>query len=55
MGLSMMIPGLVAGYVQEALGYQNFFWMVMVCCLVTVFVTFFVYHKVDPNYGKNKQ
>ncbi|MCF0164750.1 MAG: MFS transporter, partial [Bacteroidales bacterium] len=28
MALSMMIPGMFAGYLQEALGYVNFFWMV---------------------------
>ena len=50
MALSMMIPGLVAGYVQEILGYTSFFIFVMVCCLVTVLVTFMV--KVDPEYGK---
>jgi PAT family beta-lactamase induction signal transducer AmpG len=52
MGLSMMIPGLVAGFIQETLGYKNFFWMVMVCCLVTLVVTLFAYRKVDPEYGK---
>ena len=50
MALSMMLPGLVAGHLQESLGYTGFFWMVMVCCLATVFVTFFA--KVDPSYGK---
>ena len=50
MALSMMLPGLVAGHLQEALGYTGFFWMVMICCLATVFVTFFA--KVDPSYGK---
>ena len=50
MALSMMLPGLVAGHLQEALGYTGFFWMVMVCCLATVFVTLFA--KVDPAYGK---
>ena len=52
MALSMMIPGLVAGYVQEILGYTSFFIFVMVCCLVTVLVTFLV--KVDPEYGKKQ-
>lgn len=52
MGLSMMIPGLFAGYIQEALGYKDFFWMVIACCIATIAVTFFAYHKVDPNYGK---
>lgn len=50
MALSMMLPGMVAGYLYESLGYTNFFIMVMVCCLVTVAVTFLV--KVDPEYGK---
>lgn len=42
MALSMMLPGLVAGYLQEALGYVGFFVIVMICCLATFFVTFFV-------------
>lgn len=50
MALSMMLPGMVAGYIQEALGYTMFFGFVMVCCLVTVLVTFLL--KVDPEYGK---
>lgn len=50
MALSMMIPGMVAGYLQECLGYRLFFWMVMVCCLATVAVTFLI--RVDPDYGK---
>jgi len=41
MALSMMIPGLFAGWMQEALGYVGFFIVVMICCLATVFVTFF--------------
>ncbi len=50
MALSMMLPGMVAGYVQEWLGYTNFFIFVMLCCLVTVAVTASL--KVDPEYGK---
>ena len=50
MALSMMIPGMVAGYMQEALGYTRFFGFVMLCCLVTVVVTFLL--KVEPEYGK---
>ncbi len=52
MALSMMLPGLVAGYVQEWLGYTSFFVFIMICCLVTVAVTFLV--KVDPEYGKKQ-
>ena len=50
MALSMMIPGMVAGYIQESVGYTSFFIFVMVCCLVTVLVTMSV--KVNPEYGK---
>ena len=53
MALSMMLPGLVAGYIQEAVGYMSFFGFVMVCCLVTVAVTFMI--KVDPEYGKKNK
>lgn len=50
MALSMMLPGMVAGYVQEAIGYTSYFIFIMACCLVTAFVTFLL--KVDPEYGK---
>ena len=50
MALSMMLPGLVAGHLQESLGYVGFFVMVMFCCLATVVVTLFA--KVDGTYGK---
>ena len=55
MALSMMLPGFVAGYIQEAIGYVNFFWMVMACCFATLIVTYFVNRKVDPNYGKKDE
>ena len=52
MALSMMVPGMFAGYLQEWLGYRGFFWMVIVCCLATVAVTLAAYRKIDPEYGK---
>ncbi len=52
MALSMMIPGMFAGYIQESLGYVNFFWMVMVCCFATIFVTILARRNVDPDYGR---
>ena len=52
MALSMMLPGFVAGYIQEAIGYVNFFWMVMACCFATLLVTYFVDRTIDPDYGK---
>lgn len=52
MALSMILPGLVAGYIQEAIGYQNFFWMVISCSVATFFVTFLARRITDPAYGK---
>ena len=52
MALSMMIPGMFAGYIQEAIGYINFFWMVIICCVATVIVTIFADRRIDPEYGK---
>lgn len=55
MALSMMLPGFVAGYIQEAIGYVNFFWMVIACCSITLVITLFAYRKIDPEYGIKKQ
>lgn len=53
MALSMMIPGMFAGYLQEWLGYEHFFWLVIACCIATVIVTLII--KVDPEYGIKKE
>ena len=42
MALSMILPGAVAGYLQQSLGYVGFFILVMLCCFVTVFVSLLV-------------
>lgn len=52
MALSMMIPGLFAGALQEAVGYRLFFIIVMACCVVTVAVAGML--KIDPEFGKKK-
>lgn len=38
MALGMMLPGMVAGYLQEAVGYLNFFIVAMVLCALTFVV-----------------
>ena len=53
MALSMILPGFVAGYIEEAIGYVRFFWMVMLCCLATLAVTYAVDKRIDPEYGKS--
>lgn len=47
MAMSMMLPGMVAGYLQQALGYTGFFIMVMICCLATFFVTSLVWRRLQ--------
>ena len=42
MALGMMLPGLVAGYLQESVGYLNFFIIVTVLCLLTFLVAYLV-------------
>ena len=50
MALSMMIPGLFAGALQEAVGYRTFFIIVMLACAMTYTVTACL--KIDPEFGK---
>ena len=52
MALSMMIPGLFAGALQESVGYSTFFIIVICFCIVTYLVTAFV--KIDPTFGKKQ-
>ena len=48
--LGMMLPGMMAGWMADHLGYLNFFWWVVGCCFVTFVVSAFI--KIDPAYGK---
>ena len=52
MALSMMIPGLFAGALQEAVGYQVFFIIVVLACAMTYVVTALL--KIDPEFGKKR-
>ena len=50
MALSMMIPGLFAGALQEFTGYRTFFIIVMALCAVTFLVASLL--KINPEFGK---
>ncbi len=52
MALGMMLPGMIAGAVEEALGYNSFFWYVLCCTFATWGVTALVYPHIDPKYGR---
>lgn len=42
MAMSMMLPGMAAGWLQESLGYAHFFELIMLLCLLTVGVSWWV-------------
>lgn len=50
MSLGMMLPGMISGYIQEWLGYENFFLWVMLCTSVTFAVSGLI--KIDPAFGR---
>lgn len=50
--LGLMLPGMVSGYIKDAVGYQTFFIIVMASCIITFLVTAFL--KIDPEFGKKK-
>ena len=52
MALGMMLPGMAAGWIQEQLGYQNFFIFIMICTIPTLLLVPFM--KIDPEFGKKK-
>ena len=53
MALGMMLPGMVAGYIQEAVGYTGLFWLVMGCCLLSIAVTLFVRNTLQDETKEN--
>lgn len=52
MALSMMIPGMFAGWIQEQIGYFYFFLFVIACCPLTIWVSSLL--KIDPQFGKKQ-
>jgi PAT family beta-lactamase induction signal transducer AmpG len=53
MALGMMLPAMFSGWLQEQLGYQNYFLWVMIATIPGFVVTGLV--KIDPDFGKKKQ
>lgn len=45
MALGMMLPGMASGWIQEQLGYPNFFVWVMICCIPVFLVLPFLRFK----------
>ena len=53
MALGMMLPGMISGWLQEIIGYQNFFIWVMLCTLPGFLLIRFL--KIDPSFGIKKK
>ena len=52
MALGMMIPGMLSGWLQEIIGYQNFFVWVLICTIPGFAMIPFM--KIDPKFGKKE-
>ena len=50
MALSMMLPGMPAGWIQEHLGYPRFFLWVCLCTIPSFVATALI--RVDPEFGR---
>jgi PAT family beta-lactamase induction signal transducer AmpG len=53
MALSMLLPGMVAGWLQEQLGYLWFFILVLALTPLTCFAAALI--KVDAHFGKKNK
>ncbi|MFO7370003.1 MAG: MFS transporter [Bacteroidales bacterium] len=53
MAFGMMLPGMLSGYVQEWLGYKDFFIYVLLCTLPGMALIPFL--KINPEFGKKKK
>lgn len=52
MALGMTLPGMSSGWLQEQLGYVNFFWWVLISMVPMLLLYKFV--KIEPGFGKKK-
>jgi PAT family beta-lactamase induction signal transducer AmpG len=50
MALGIMLPGMGAGWIQEQLGYQNFFLWVVACALPSIAASALI--KIDRDFGR---
>jgi len=53
MALGMMLPGMISGYLQEMMGYTNFFIWVLISMLPMIILYKWV--KIDPDFGKKEK
>lgn len=51
MALGLMVPGMFAGMLQEAVGYTIFFWITIACCVTTIGVSLAVVRSIPRTFG----
>lgn len=49
MALGLMLPGMASGWIQQAIGYQDFFTCVMILCVATFAVTAIAYKNIKKD------
>ena len=52
MAAGMMIPQMASGWIQEQIGYTNFFIYVLIATIPAFIITYFI--PLDPEFGKKK-
>lgn len=53
MALGMMLPGMISGWIQQMLGYQNFFVWVLIATIPAFIITKFI--NIDSDFGKTTE
>jgi len=52
MALGMMLPGMIAGRIEDHVGYVKFFIWVLLATIPSFFATALVAKTIDPAFGK---
>ncbi|MBR4771873.1 MAG: MFS transporter, partial [Bacteroidales bacterium] len=54
MALGMMLPGMVAGWIADSIGYTLFFVWVCICTIPGIVASFLVKEKLPADFGQKK-
>ncbi|WP_071147391.1 MFS transporter [Bacteroides ihuae] len=54
MALGMMLPGMAAGWIQDTIGYTNFFGWVCICTIPGIVASMMIRNKIDASFGKKQ-
>jgi len=54
MAMGMMLPGMVAGWIADSIGYSLFFVWVWICTVPSIVASFMVKNKIEADFGQKK-